>query len=127
MQKAYDNVLKTITHLLYLVVCLHQGSLDNEHIHIRRRIHKVVHLIDPRTTDGDSLLHLSVMKNNTLKSPNLFDEAKLAFFPNVDVIKLLIECGARINALNTTANTPLHTASQALNYRHEVKSALKII
>lgn len=123
-QKAYDNVLKTITHLLYLVVCLHQGSLDNEHIHIRRRIHKVVHLIDPRTTDGDSLLHLSVMKNNTLKSPNLFDEAKLAFFPNVDVIKLLIECGARINALNTTANTPLHTASQALNYRHEIVETL---
>ena len=125
MQKAYDTVLKIITHLLHLVTCLHDDNDDEEHfVEIRRRIHSVVHLVDPRTTAGDSLLHLSVMKNNTLRSQNLFEEARFAFFPSVEVTKLLIECGAKINALNAQANTPLHTASLASNYRHEVRFRL---
>ena len=125
LQKAYDTVLKIITHLLHLVTCLHDDNDDEEHfVEIRRRIHSVVHLVDPRTTAGDSLLHLSVMKNNTLRSQNLFEEARFAFFPSVEVTKLLIECGAKINALNAQANTPLHTASLASNYRHEVRCRL---
>ena len=122
LQKAYDTVLKIITHLLHLVTCLHDDTDDEEHfVEIRRRIHSVVHLVDPRTTAGDSLLHLSVMKNNTLRSQNLFEEAKFAFFPSMEVTKLLIECGAKINALNAQGNTPLHTASVPSNYRHEVR------
>ena len=122
LQKAYDTVLKIITHLLHLVTCLHDDNdKDEEHfVEIRRRIHSVVHLVDPRTTAGDSLLHLSVMKNNTLRSQNLFEEAKFAFFPSMEVTKLLIECGAKINALNAQGNTPLHTASVPSNYQHEV-------
>jgi hypothetical protein len=75
----------------------------------------VVHKVDPRTTAGDSLLHLSVMKNNTL-----FDDSKFAFFPSVEVTKLLVECGAKINAMNSTGHTPLHTVSSLANYRQEV-------
>ena len=118
MQQAYDKVLKIITHLLHLVACLQTAEEDKEHfIEIRRRIHTVVHVVDPRTTAGDSLLHLSVMKNNTLRSQNLFEEAKQAFFPSVQVTKLLVQCGAKINALNMTDTTPLHTASLPQNYR----------
>jgi len=125
-QKAYDTVLKIITHLLHLVTCLHStDNEDNDFIEIRRRIHTVVHVVDPRTTAGDSLLHLSVMKNNTLKSSqNLFEDPKFAFFPSVEVTKLLVECGAKINALNVHANTPLHTASQPQNYRQEIVETL---
>ena len=123
LQKAYDQVLQIITHLLHLVTCLHSNE-DVEHfMEIRRRIHTVVHVVDPRTTAGDSLLHLSVMKNNTLKTQhtqNMFEEGKFAFFPSIEVAKLLVECGAKINALNTNANTPLHTASIVMNYRQEV-------
>ena len=119
LQKAYDTVLKIITHLLHLVTCLHDDTDNEEHfVEIQRRIHSVVHLVDPRTAAGDSLLHLSVMKNNTLRS--LFKEAEFAFFPSMGVTKLLIECGAKINALNAQGNTPLHTASVQSNYRHEV-------
>ena len=60
LQKAYDTVLKIITHLLHLVTCLHDDTDDEEHfVEIQRRIHSVVHLVDPRTAAGDSLLHLS--------------------------------------------------------------------
>jgi len=122
-QKAYDKVLKIITHLLHLVTCLHTDEEDKD-MEIRRRIHTVVHVVDPRTTAGDSLLHLSVMKNNTLRSQNLFEEPKFAFFPSAQVTKLLVECGAKINALNIHATTPLHTASQVQNYRQEIVETL---
>jgi len=127
-QKAYDQVLQIITHLLHLVTCLHSKEDEEHHfMEIRRRIHTVVHLVDPRTTAGDSLLHLSVMKNNTLKAQhtqNMFEEGKFAFFPSVEVTKLLVECGAKINALNTNANTPLHTASITMNYRQQIVETL---
>ncbi len=89
---------------------------------IRRRIHAIVHGIDPRTTGGDSLLHLSVMKNNTLKSQSLFEDGHYSFFPSLDVARLLIECGACVNTVNCDGSTPLHTASVALNYRQEVSA-----
>ena len=34
----------------------------------RKSIHQLVAVMDPRTTQGDSLLHLSVSKRNTLKT-----------------------------------------------------------
>ena len=123
-------MLQIITNLLHLA-CLHSREDEEHHfIEIRRQIHTVVHLVDPRTTAGDSLLHLSVMKNNTLKAQhtqNMFEEGKFAFFPSVEVTKLLVECGAKINALNTNANTPLHTASITMNYRQQVGDTLKFV
>ena len=35
---------------------------------LRKSIHQLVAVMDPRTTQGDSLLHLSVSKSNTLKT-----------------------------------------------------------
>ena len=81
--------------------------------------------MDPRTTQGDSLLHLSVSKSNTLKTqvqyvqctcahggiyfdkidtlinqnePQAFFEdggQKADLFPSLAVASLLVECGAR--------------------------------
>lgn len=145
-QDAYDKVLRIITHLLHLVTCLQPATVTvvdmssssdsndnlsskelqsrNDLLEMRRRIHYIVHAIDPRTTSGDSLLHLSVMRNNTLKSQNLFEEGQYAFFPSVEVTRLLVECGAKINAMNSTANTPLHTAALSGNFRQEIVEIL---
>ena len=116
-------MLQIITHLLHLDTCLHSNEDEDYITEIRRRIHTVVRVVDPRTTAGDSLQHLSVMKNNTLKTQhtqNMFEEGKFAFFPSVEAAKLLVECGAKIKAYNHNANSPLHTASNTMNYRQEV-------
>ena len=70
---SYDKILRIVTHLLHLVTRLQSG---NDSLDLRRRIHHIVHRVDPRSTAGDTLLHLSVMKNNTLKSQNLFEEGQ---------------------------------------------------
>ena len=119
-QDSYDKILRIITHLLHLVTKL--PTKEESEIVTRRRIYAILSQIDPRTTTGDSLLHLSVMKNNTLKSQNLFEDGNYSFFPSFEVTKLLLECGAKVNAINTSqSSTPLHTASMAVNYRQEVK------
>ena len=87
----------------------------------RKSIHQLVAVMDPRTTQGDSLLHLSVSKSNTLKTQVCkcapgeiyFDERatpinqnksqaffedggqKADLFPSLAVASLLVECGAR--------------------------------
>lgn len=87
---------------------------------VRKRVHRIVRQIDPRTTAGDSLLHLCCMKGNFLRGQTLFEEMDISFFPSVPLVKLLVECGAKINALNLAANTPLHTASIPANFNQEV-------
>lgn len=118
-QESYDKVLRIITHLLHLVTKL--PATEEEQVQIRKRLHFTVHNIDPRTSNGDSLLHLAVMKNNTLKSQNLFEDGHYSFFPSLEVAKLLLECGAKVNAFNNAGSTPLHTAALLTNYKQEVR------
>ncbi len=42
-------------------------------------------------------------------------------FPNREVAKLLIDCGADVNAQNESKSTPLHVASIAYNYDGTVR------
>lgn len=37
-------------------------------------------------------------------------------FPNVDVVRLLLECGIQVNARNESRSTPLHVAATPYNY-----------
>ena len=87
---------------------------------IRQRVHSIVAQMDPRTASGDTLLHLSVAKNNTLKSQNLFEDGAYAFFPSCEVARLLVECGGKVNAVNKSNSTPLHTAAAPGNYQQQV-------
>lgn len=67
------------------------------------------------------------MRGNTLKSATLFGEdngQNTAFFPSTSVVKLLVECGAKINANNQTGSTPLHTASMVENFNQEIVEIL---
>ena len=123
---SYNRIMNIITHLLHLLTLVTSsvgGSSDLDEdstIDIKRRIHQIVHQIDPRSTTGDSLLHMSCMRKNTLKSQSLFEEGTCNFFPSPTVVRLLVECGAKINAMNSLANSPLHVASLACNFNQEV-------
>lgn len=151
-QESYNRILNIITHLLHLLTLVMNGSVhhkddaageeggeeepmmdsssklsDKEVLEIKRRVHYIVHQIDPRTTHGDSLLHLSCMRKNTLKNQSreaVFEESTVNFFPSPNVVRLLVECGAKINAMNSLASTPLHTASMACNFDQEIVTFL---
>ena len=91
-------------------------------LYLRRRVHSIVVTMDPRTTLGDSLLHLAVARNNTLKSQNLFEDGQYNFFPSLAVARLIVECGGNVNGFNKANSTPLHTAVAPNNYSKEVRN-----
>ena len=75
----------------------------------------------------DTLLHLACMRGNTLRSQTLFGEESgqnPPFFRSTSVVKLLVECGAKINANNQSGSTPLHTASMVENFNQEIVEIL---
>jgi len=116
-QESFDKVLKIISHLFYLATCL-EGEDSN--FSFRRQVYGIVAVLDPRTSKGDSLLHLSVMKSNTLKNQKFFDKTCHSIFPCVKVAKLLLDCGAKVHASNSQGSSPLHTASLRSNFKQEV-------
>ena len=96
------------------------GADANGLTEVKRRVHAIVVRIDPRTTNGDSLLHMACMRKNKLRDQQLFEESTVNFFPSPSVVRLLVECGAKVNSTNALANTPLHTASVACNFNQDV-------
>lgn len=123
-QESWDKVLKILSHLLLLIT---QLSADPVHqLPLRKNIHHLVNVMDPRTTQGDSLLHLSVSKSNTLKTQAFFEDGgqKADLFPSLPVASLLVECGASLNAMNVLESTPLHTAACLPNFQKEIVELL---
>jgi len=123
-QESWDKVLRILSHLLLLVTQLAREPVTE--MPLRKSIHQLVAVMDPRTTQGDSLLHLSVSKSNTLKTQAFFEDGgqKADLFPSLAVASLLVECGARLNATNALESTPLHTAACLPNFQKEIVELL---
>lgn len=112
-QESYDRTLKCITHLIYLLVETAQTDQQKEEM---REIVTAIIRSNPRSAStGDTLLHLCVSRLNTIKSSYFSDDNQF-IFPNMDVIKLLLECGAPLNARNESRCTPLHVAANPYNF-----------
>lgn len=56
--------------------------------------------------DGQTLLHLAV---NGITPVDDFHTSDVCRFPCADTVKLLLECGASVAALDSSRNSPLHT------------------
>ena len=64
--------------------------------------------LEPRTRDGNTLLHLAVWhKTPVRKFASLREVCKL---PCVETMKLILHAGCDVNSVNTQGNTPLHLA-----------------
>ncbi|XP_037043236.1 protein fem-1 homolog CG6966 [Bradysia coprophila] len=114
-QENFDRVLKCVTHLIYLMVKCAKEE------HEKRKVFNSVQTLvlgNIRSAiTNDTLLHLSVSRLNVIKSSYFQYENNIrVVFPNIEVAKLLIDCGADVNAQNESRSTPLHVASIAYNY-----------
>ena len=64
--------------------------------------------LEPRTRDGNTLLHLAVWhKTPVRKFASLREVCKL---PCVETMKLILHAGCDVNSVNAQGNTPLHLA-----------------
>lgn len=96
--------------------------------------------MDPRNSNGESLLHLVVSKvtmnlfdyltiiiticdskTNTMKSSMAgVEETYSSVFPDYNVCKLLLESGYEVDKTNYSLETPLHIASSPTSFNADI-------
>ncbi|RWS26719.1 Protein fem-1-like protein [Leptotrombidium deliense] len=120
-QENFDKILKVITHLFYVSNVIPKTPKQVDSI---KNLVVEIHKMNPRNSNGDTLLHLAVSKSNTMKSNTLMEDPYTAIFPDVGVAELLLDCGAFVDAINFNQSTPLHIASTRSNYSSDVVDLL---
>ncbi|XP_026472719.1 protein fem-1 homolog CG6966 isoform X1 [Ctenocephalides felis] len=113
-QESFDRMLKCITHLIYLLLMTASNNSEKEQVNMLVH-HLMQHDIRSSCT-GDSLLHLCVSRLNVIKSSYFAETNHNFIFPNLEVARLLLNCGANVNARNESKSTPLHIASITYNF-----------
>ncbi|KAK2575935.1 hypothetical protein KPH14_007297 [Odynerus spinipes] len=113
-QESYDRILQCVTHLIYLLI--ETGETNEEKTLTKKLVHELIKQ-NPRSAQAeDTLLHLCVSSGNTINTSYFTAATETqVIFPRLEVVKLLLECGARVNARNESRSTPLHIASRTCN------------
>ncbi|KAM9753716.1 protein fem-1 homolog B [Menidia menidia] len=109
LAQATDNYESNLFTFLYLACISTKTPCDEEQrAAINRHVYELVQL-DPRSRDGASLLHLAISSSTPVDD---FHTNDVCSFPNAQVTKLLLDCGAQVNAVDHEGNTPLHVIVQ---------------
>ncbi|XP_041652615.1 protein fem-1 homolog B [Cheilinus undulatus] len=109
LAQAMDNYESNVFTFLYLA-CISTKTTcsDEERARINKHIYDLIQL-DPRSREGSSLLHLAISSSTPVDD---FHTNDVCSFPSAQVTKLLLDCGAQVNAVDHEGNTPLHVIVQ---------------
>ena len=66
--------------------------------------------LEPRTRDGNTLLHLAVWHKTPFPRDTVADLRGVCELPCVETMKLILHAGCDVNSVNAQGNTPLHLA-----------------
>ena len=66
--------------------------------------------LEPRTRDGNTLLHLAVWHKTPVRGDTIADWRGVCELPCVEAMKLILHAGCDVNSVNAQGNTPLHLA-----------------
>uniref|UniRef100_A0A8C1UJN5 Protein fem-1 homolog B n=1 Tax=Cyprinus carpio TaxID=7962 RepID=A0A8C1UJN5_CYPCA len=106
---ATDSYESNLFTFLYLVcISTKTQCSEEERARINKQIYDLIRL-DPRSREGSSLLHLAASSSTPVDD---FHTNDVCSFPNAQVTKLLIDCGAQVNAVDHEGNSPLHLIVQ---------------
>uniref|UniRef100_A0A1L8DB14 Putative ankyrin repeat protein n=1 Tax=Nyssomyia neivai TaxID=330878 RepID=A0A1L8DB14_9DIPT len=122
-QENFDRMLKCITHLIYLLVTT--ANTDANKQLVAKAVTELVKSNIRSACTNDTLLHLSVSRLNVINSGYFSDDNNLTvIFPSLEVVELLLACGADVNVRNESKSTPLHIASMPYNFNVRLVHAL---
>ncbi|CAL1594226.1 unnamed protein product [Knipowitschia caucasica] len=109
LPQAQDNYESNIFTFLYLSCISTKCSCSEpQRARMNKHIYDLIQL-DPRSRDGSTLLHLAISSSTPVDD---FHTNDVCSFPNAQVTKLLLDCGAAVNAVDHEGNTPLHVIVQ---------------
>ena len=99
-----DNVLGC----LYLIgIMLERSDSESKKVDLSRVVYKLV-CLNPKVNNGHTLLHMyCTADTRPPRYTNEFRMNNIFTFPDNNICKTLIECGASVNAQDDMKNTPL--------------------
>ena len=110
LQEEHENEEqeKMLYYALYLLMIYTkvQESDENETVDVTDFVQRFLRL-NPRTRDGNTLLHLAAWHETPINDDYVRSVCKL---PCVETMKLILHAGCDVNVINTEGNTPLHLA-----------------
>uniref|UniRef100_A0A2P2HXM9 Protein fem-1 homolog C-like n=1 Tax=Hirondellea gigas TaxID=1518452 RepID=A0A2P2HXM9_9CRUS len=113
----FDLALNVFLHFTHVVLKTVLNEQQNELLH--RYMRSIVKL-NPHTVEHYTMLHLSVNKSS-LNSANILTESdQRSPFPSFEVTKLLLECGASVNASSDNGATPIYLACFKANLKVQI-------
>ena len=102
-----SNVLLDSTMQLLQMIAKYKYCEEAKTSHVSSLLKRLSRLT-PRDTRGETLLHA------------VLEEAKHEPLPCIDTLKLLLNEGFNVNAVNNNGNTPLHRAVTIIPSNHEI-------
>lgn len=117
---SFNRLLVIILHLLCLICRIQKqkGLSEEEDYVFKQTVYQLVQMY-PKCTKGYTLLHLACARETTNVG-----RYPVCSFPSPDVVNLLLEVGANVNATDSDGNTPLHLAT---NNKHCQSDVIKFL
>ena len=113
LQEGHENMEQE--NMIYYALCLLmtytkvQVPDENGTVDMTNFLQRFLRL-NPRTRDGNTLLHLAAWHETPINIHNYEDVRSVYKLPCVETMKLILHAGCDVNAVNTKGNTPLHLA-----------------
>ena len=103
-----DELERLLYCALYLLMIYTkvQFTENKENTRISESIQRFL-CLNPRTHDGNTLLHMATWHETRIKDDNVRRVCKL---PCIETMKLIIHAGCEVNAINNKGDSPLHLA-----------------
>ncbi|CAH1711998.1 protein fem-1 homolog B [Aphis gossypii] len=102
----YSNMKSTLGLIIITSIALLQnGNKDDPMVGDLMKVIVEINKLELKTDKGETLLHLCL--NYDTNVDNIFTTG-ICCFPNFLAMKLLVHCGANVDAVDNSKNTPLH-------------------
>lgn len=105
LNEELENVVYRALYLLTIFTKV-QDPRKRDNSHVFDLIQRFLRL-NPRTHDGNTMLHLAVWSKTPTEEHYVRDVCK---YPCIETVKLIIDAGGNVNAVNNKGSTPLHLA-----------------
>lgn len=121
-QEEFHMLMLLLLHLIHLLCRMDKS--EEQTLAVKRIVHRCVRM-DAHGTGGKMLLHLAVDNKSSSVSDEFYSR-----LPELEVVELLVECGAPVNGIDAENNTPLHACAATLRGlldEREVESMKNIV
>ncbi|KAK9883902.1 hypothetical protein WA026_004844 [Henosepilachna vigintioctopunctata] len=114
-----DGNLTTTLYILTILTKLLKQCSDEEKFNVNRMVF-TLNQLQVAQRDGGTLLHLACNAETPVDDFHTIDICK---FPCAETTRLLIQCGADVNAMDIDGNTPLHVI---VNYHKPISDFMTL-